>query len=806
MSSPLAPRSLTLLSLLLAAVSAASAQDVPENLGRGLRPIVQQFDTRFRAGEAESQSFREAVASSGHIQADTKNRVLVDILLDGSAPLDQVRQKCLNLGGAVTAAIGTYRQGIVSAWVPLKQVEQLARAPGVSAVHLAPGRHQHIGAVTSQGCVVHKTNLVNSSGYLGAGITVGVLSDSYNDDQYDASDPDWTTATMDVSTGDLPGAGNPNGYTTPVDVLEDGGSPESDTDEGRAMLQIVHDVAPAANLAFCTAGDTDAEMAANITRLRTTAKCQVICDDTGFFDEPMFSDGVIALAIETAAADGVAYFSAIGNDGNSGYQGTFTPLSNSAGRLRATAGGVNLASIPASEANVIYQWHSFGTSVAGEPVVVQNIVSGSYPMTLVVQWDDPFDLVKNGVKGITTDYDILVFNSAGAYLASLSGVENAIAANEPIQMPSGYLAAGTAYKICIVQTTRVNGSQPRLATHLRYIATDDSDAITGEYIALSNVSTQGHPCAAGAAGVAAYVYDDAPYPGHTPHVDTPLIEGFSSNGPVDIYFDPDGTRLSTPSVRHQPMFSCSDNVDTTFFPPYPSSPNPADYDYDGYPNFAGTSAATPHAAGIAALLMNAAAVNKLGTLTPAKIFSFMIDTTQGLMDEAPLYCSGTAGPVTITNTGDDDVLPNIFKISFSGTTGQKLTSVSINLTPVSLHFDPSSANGEPFTVDSTIGNPAPVPGGRSLGGSPADSVLSMTLSNFAPGDVLNFSIGFDDDNTDLYGYLANELSGATISATVSGVTAPYTGKLANIVGRTYNFKAGFGLLDADAALNLLLSK
>jgi phage protein D len=84
--------------------------------------------------------------------------------------------------------------------------------------------------------------------------------------------------------------------------------------------------------------------------------------------------------------------------------------------------------------------------------------------------------------------------------------------------------------------------------------------------------------------------------------------------------------------------------------------------------------------------------------------------------------------------------------------------------------------------------------------------MKIALADFAPGDTLSFSIGFDDDNTDMYGYLANELSTATITATVSGVTAPYTGSLENSLGRTYNYKAGYGLLDAQSALNLLLGK
>ncbi len=83
----------------------------------------------------------------------------------------------------------------------------------------------------------------------GSGIKVGILSDSY-----DADTSAVTHAAGDIASGDLPGASTPCGtrYQTAVHVLEED-SASSPTDEGRAMLQIVHDLAPAASLGFATA-------------------------------------------------------------------------------------------------------------------------------------------------------------------------------------------------------------------------------------------------------------------------------------------------------------------------------------------------------------------------------------------------------------------------------------------------------------------------------------------------------------------------------------------------------------------------
>jgi hypothetical protein len=69
-----------------------------------------------------------------------------------------------------------------------------------------------------------------------------------------------------------------------------------------------------------------------------------------------------------------------------------------------------------------------------------------------------------------------------------------------------------------------------------------------------------HPAANGAIGCAAYVYDWTDLKTYIP-----VIEYYTSPGPVWIYFDENGNRLATPELRAKPEVAGVDGVGTTFF-------------------------------------------------------------------------------------------------------------------------------------------------------------------------------------------------------------------------------------------------
>jgi len=201
------------------------------------------------------------------------------------------------------------------------QLPDLAAVPGVRAVWQlrapvvrTPEGQCEGGAAISEGLAQLQVDDARGAFDLrGKGQTVGVLSDSY-----DVAGGAATDALDDVLSGDLPGpAGTCADQQLPVDVLAEG--PAEGSDEGRAMLQIVHDLAPHAHLAFATAFESEESFAENIERLaRPTAEggagAGTIVDDVAWFEEPFFQDGPIAVAIDNVTAEGVSYLNAAGND------------------------------------------------------------------------------------------------------------------------------------------------------------------------------------------------------------------------------------------------------------------------------------------------------------------------------------------------------------------------------------------------------------------------------------------------------------------------------------------------------------
>jgi subtilisin family serine protease len=387
----------------------------------------------------------------------------------------------------------------------------------VSIAPVLPGFPQ-VGAVTSEGDMASRANLVRAQGYNGTGVTVGVISDGID-----------SLATAQA-TGDL------------GSVIVPPGCQAGSGDEGTAMLEIVHDLAPGAALLFSSDQPGSLAFINSVNCLRA-AGATVIVDDVALFDQPFFQDGPAAMTVRTAVQGGVSYFTSAGNYALRHVEQQYCPGS----------GGL----------------HDFncGAGVLGDVIAVPPGAT----LDCFLQWNDPF-------PGSANNYDLAVFDAASGTLVDMStNVQNGT------QYPLEHVHAvnGTGITAGAVLAIRLTSGQPRLLD----LYCPEPNALVRFSVNIPSSSIFGHAAVPEVVTAAAI---DVMIPGLT------TIEPFSTQGPVNIFFPASET-------RPKPDIAGFDDVSTTL---------------SGFSPFFGTSAAAPHVAAVAALLLS-----KNPFLAPAQIQS-----------------------------------------------------------------------------------------------------------------------------------------------------------------------------------------
>ncbi|MFC5090298.1 S8 family peptidase [Amycolatopsis plumensis] len=574
----------------------SALQSIKKSLSPAERKQSSQLvvEKRLRADRSLAAKLPEYRSGVGVSATGT---VSVDIAAHGTA-----------VANAVTAAGGAVRSvspdGAVRADLPLSALDAIAGRADVAEVKPAaqattwsePGNRDARKAVAAQaaaatqvseGDKAHGADTARATyGVSGSGVKVCVLSDGVD------------SLAKSQAAGELPA----------VDVLS---GQKGSGDEGTAMLEIIHDLAPNATLGFATAFTSEASFAANIRALRSTGNCRIIVDDVSYFDESPFQDTQVAQAVNDVTAAGALYFSSAGNSGNatdgtSGYyEGDFRASSSKISGVTGTP-------------------HDFDPSSTTQNFDALSAGSLGRPVTLF--WSDPWGRSAN-------DYDLFILNSSGSVVASSENAQSG--SQNPYEIAS-VPTSGSGYKVAVV---KYSGADRFIALNVirgRFVASGSLKAFS------TNGVTNGHSAAVNAFSVAAAPAAGAftrpletgdpanpagPYPGL--YSASSKWERFSSDGKRRLFYNADGSAI-TPgnvsstggTVRNKPDITAADGVATSV---------------TGFQPFFGTSAAAPHAAAIAALLLSGKP-----TATPAQIRSALLSSAIDL---------GTPGFDTVTGTG-----------------------------------------------------------------------------------------------------------------------------------------------------------
>jgi subtilisin family serine protease len=457
---------------------------------------------------------------------------------------------------------------VISGLFPMDQLDELENIASLKNVRPSARPQTWTGSIGSRGDEsLRGAKARRIYGLSGAGVDIGILSDSY--DNLDG-------AADGIASGDLP----------EVEVLLD--LPGGGSDEGRAMAEIIHDVAPGSDLLFHTAFLGPANFANGILALEE-AGADVIVDDIGYLTAPFFQDGIISQAVDEVTAKGASYFSSAGNSGTDSYEAPFNNL------------GFRLVDEDGFELGFA---HDFSGGDVYQRFIIPKVSPSGFESSLVLslQWDDPA-FSASGKVGADTDLDFYMilpqFDLIFDFVDSNIGLD-------PVEF-GGIINPTDQDLIVDLLIVKYEGPDPGL---IKYINFGEGQPL--EYDTQSG-TIFGHPNAQGAMAVGATAWFNTPK--FNENLERPLINGFSSRGGVPILFQKNGDPQSEPKFRNKPEFVAADGVNTTFFGNNLSFQVPGTKEPDAFPNFFGTSASAPHAAGIAALMLEAAQ----GSIIPEEV-------------------------------------------------------------------------------------------------------------------------------------------------------------------------------------------
>jgi subtilisin family serine protease len=445
----------------------------------GPDPVSRKVARSLLAEPLMSRAAAGGVQMAEPWRAGSRVHVYVRVTSSSPATIDALRARGLEVV-AVDAALG----GIIDGWADVAALPRIAELPEVTMIRPVAPPISQAGAVVTEGDALLRADLVRAAGFTGAGVTLGLISDGLD------------SLANSQAAGELPAV------TVPPDprCAAPGG------DEGTAMLEIVHDVAPGATLLFASVGGSGPGMAESV-RCLAAAGARVIVDDITIPDEPFFQDGPLALAAREVVQGGVSYHTSAGNR-----------------RKEFIEQPLSLVSVgPPFPAGVV---HDFGDGDTNNSIAL----APGGGATCVLQWDEPFGAA-------ATDIDLWIFDADFQLLGKAENPQDGT--QDPVEMFSVNNPSEEPQVLRLVVVPF--SGDPRRIIRLVCFKT-----IQMEHVSLEGViyGQQSVPEVIAVASI------DVADEGH----DT--IEGQSSPGPAKIFFP-------APETRAKPDIASFDGVRTT---------------------------------------------------------------------------------------------------------------------------------------------------------------------------------------------------------------------------------------------------
>ena len=460
-------------------------------------------------------------------------------------------------------------------------------------------------------------------GVNGKGVKIGLISNTFNS---------LGGAAWDYKTGVLDEKKIKVLLNQDIAETSTGPDPAGAEDEGRAMAQNLHSIAPGAEILYHSWNDEtfnnlilDAADPANsreeqdnlireafqvyavqqdkfrdILIALAEDGARIIVDDLDD-SEPWFEDGKMAQAISYVKEKyGVAYFAASGNSLNDSYMSKFQA------RNREAIDQTTFSQLPIElqqELNAGHELHLFEGS-NGASTFMQRITNKVLP-AMALQWNSKWGENTKKLK-------VMVFDEDGNYVSDgLQDPDN--------KYPwTGFTSASTTFSIAVVHDGVSAETRPDVFKWIQGQSMDTTVAADSD-IGFYQGTAMGHANGPASANVQSNMYWGTP----AYRAESPTLGRFGSWGVTPIYFDSEGNFLADPELRETPAFIAPQKGDTTFFSNGYQDKLDADRDY--LQNFEGTSAAAPNAAAVAALMLQLDP-----TLTPDEIYNGLKKTATQL--------------------------------------------------------------------------------------------------------------------------------------------------------------------------------